>query len=65
MPIVDGMKFYNEAKEVSPDLHKKFLFFTSEPSTESLSFFQNEDIRYLTKPSTINEIRAAALSILG
>ena len=65
MPIVDGIKFYNEAKGVSPDLHKKILFFTSEPSTESLSFFQDEDIRYLTKPSTINEIRAAALSILG
>jgi CheY-like chemotaxis protein len=65
MPIVDGIKFYNEAKCFSPDLHKKILFFTSEPSTESISFFQDEEIRYLTKPSTINEIRAAALSILG
>jgi CheY-like chemotaxis protein len=65
MPIVDGIKFFNEAKRVSLDLNKKFLFFTSEPSKKSLSFFQDEDIRYLTKPSTIHEIRAAALGILG
>jgi len=65
MLVVDGMQFYNDAKKVYPDLQKRFLFFTSEPSLERISFFENEGIRYLTKPSTINEIRAAALSILG
>ncbi len=65
MPIVDGIKFYNEAKGMYPDLHKRFLFFTGAPSSELISFFQEEDLRYLTKPATINEIRAAALSILG
>ncbi len=65
MPIVDGIKFYNEAKGMYPDLHKRFLFFTGAPSSEQVSFFQDQDLRYLTKPATINEIRAAALSILG
>jgi CheY-like chemotaxis protein len=65
MPIVDGIKFYNEAKGMYPDLHKRFLFFTGASTSEQVSFFQDQDLRYLTKPATINEIRAAALSILG
>ena len=65
MPIVNGIKFYNEAKGLYPDLHKRFLFFTGAPTSERLSFFEDEDLKYLTKPATINEIRAAALSILG
>ena len=65
MPVVDGVQFYNETKELYPDLQKRFLFFTSEPSPERILFFENEDVRYLIKPSTINEIRAAALNILG
>ena len=65
MPIIDGIKFYNEAKGMYPDLNKRFLFFTGAPTSERVSFFQDQDLRYLTKPATINEIRAAALSILG
>lgn len=65
MPIVDGIKFYNEAKGMYPDLYKRFLFFTGAPSSEWVSFFRDQGLRYLTKPATINEIRAAALSILG
>jgi CheY-like chemotaxis protein len=65
MPVVDGITFYNEAKEVVPELHRKFLFFIGAPSSERISFFQDKGLRYLTKPATINEIRTAALSILG
>ncbi len=65
MPVVDGITFYNEAKGMYPDLHKRFLFFIGAPSSEGTSFLQDEGLRYLTKPATINEIRSAALSILG
>lgn len=65
MPVFDGIQFYNEAKGVYPDLQKRFLFFTSAPSSERVLFFENEHVKYLTKPSTINEIRAAAIGILG
>ena len=61
MPIVDGIEFFYQAKEVVPDLNKKFLFFTGAPSSEQTKFFQDENVRYLTKPSTIDEIRTAAL----
>ena len=65
MPVVDGMQFYSEAKKLYPGLQKNFLFFTSEPSAQRIKFFENEDVKYLKKPSTIYEIRAAALNILG
>ena len=64
MPIVDGIEFFYQAKEVVPYLNKKFLFFTGAPSSERIKFFQDENVRYLTKPSTIDEIRTAALNIL-
>jgi CheY-like chemotaxis protein len=64
MPIVDGIEFFYQAKEVVPDLNKKFLFFTGAPSSERIKFFQDENVRYLTKPSTIDGIRTAALNIL-
>ena len=64
MPIVDGIEFFCQAKEVVPDLNKKILFFTGALSSERTKFFQDENVRYLTKPSTIDEIRTAALNIL-
>ena len=64
LPIVDGIKFYNEAKGLYQDLNKRFLFFTGAPTSERVSFFHDEDLKYLTKPATINEIRDAALGIL-
>jgi len=47
-----------------PELHKRFLFFTGATTPERVSFFKNENVRYLEKPSTISKIRAAALSVL-
>ena len=65
MPIVDGLKFFNEAKAISQELNKKFLFFTGAPTSDRLTFFRDENIRYLVKPSTINEIRATVLNMLA
>lgn len=65
MPMADGLKFFTEAKEFSPELNKRFLFFTGAPTPDRLSFFKDENLRYLVKPSTINEIRSTALSILA
>jgi hypothetical protein len=65
MPIVDGLKFFSEAKAISPELNKRFLFFTGAPTSDRLTFFRDENIRYLVKPSTINEIRATVLNMLA
>jgi CheY-like chemotaxis protein len=60
VPILDGIQLFKQAKEI-PDLHKRFLFFTGNPTPERVSFFRTENVTYLTKPSTIYEIREAAL----
>lgn len=65
MPMVDGLKFFTETKGFSPELNKRFLFFTGAPTPDRLSFFKDENLRYLVKPSTINEIRSTVLSILA
>lgn len=65
MPIVDGIEFYKQAKEIFPDMNNRFLFFTGAPTTERISFFNDENLKYLPKPSTIDAIRTSALSILG
>ena len=65
MPLVDGLKFFTQAKVLSPELNKRFLFFTGAPTPDRLSFFRDENLRYLVKPSTINEIRDTALSMLA
>lgn len=65
MPIMDGMQFYNQAKEICPGLNKKLIMFMSAPDAEQKSFFRHEGIRHLEKPSTISEIRTAAANIMG
>lgn len=65
LPIDDGIKFYRAAKEICPDLQKRFLFFINAPTPEQLAFFEKENLRYLAKPASIGEIRQAAVSILG
>jgi CheY-like chemotaxis protein/rubrerythrin len=65
LPIVDGLQFYKEAKTILPDLPKRFLLFTGPPTSDQLSFLKNENLRYLVKPSTINEIRETALKSLA
>lgn len=64
LPILDGLHLFTRAKELVPDLHKRFLFFTGAPTADRISFFKTENLRYLIKPSTINEIRGTALSML-
>ena len=63
IPIIKGLQFFMEAKKLTPDLAKKFLFFTSPPSPEQLSFFRDQHVRYLVKPSTIAEIRQTVLEM--
>lgn len=65
LPIVDGLQFYKEAKTILPDLPKRFLLFTGPPPSDQLSFLKDEKLRYLVKPSSINEIRKTALKSLA
>jgi len=64
MPVLDGLQFFKQAKMVFPELAQRFLFFTGDATPERISFFEDEKLKYLLKPSTISEIRSTALSIL-
>ena len=64
MPIMNGLKFYEHASKIYPNINERFLFFTGRPSTEITTFFKKNRIEFLTKPSDINVIQEKALDIL-
>ncbi|MBM2837523.1 MAG: response regulator receiver domain/Rubrerythrin [Deltaproteobacteria bacterium] len=65
MPVMNGIEFYNQAVEMYPNIKERFLFFTSSFDNDRLSFFRENNIRYLQKPSSINNIVKALVEILG
>lgn len=65
MPVMNGIEFYNKAVEMYPNIKERFLFFTSSYDNDRLSFFRKNDLRYLQKPSSINDIVKAIVEILG
>ena len=64
MPVIDGIKFYNQAVAKYPDLKERFLFFVDYLNPEVASFLKENKIRYITKPATITEIKREVMSIL-
>jgi len=64
MPLLDGLQFFSQGKNIYPELSNRFLFFTGAATPERISFFEKEHIKYLVKPSKISEIRATALGML-
>ena len=63
-PVIDGIKFYNQAVAKYPDLKECFLFFVDYLNPEVASFLKENKIRYITKPATITEIKREVMSIL-
>lgn len=50
MPEMDGISFYRVIKEGLPELKNRVLFLTGNPTDEAISFFKENDCRYITKP---------------
>jgi CheY-like chemotaxis protein len=65
MPVMNGVEFYKKAVEIFPTIKDRFLFFTSSVDDGPLSFFKENDLRYLEKPSTMKEVKNAVVSILS
>lgn len=63
MPVMNGIEFYNKAVEMYPNIKERFLFFTATFGEDRLSFFRNNGIRYLQKPSPIGDIIKAIVEI--
>jgi CheY-like chemotaxis protein len=64
MPQMDGLECYSQAAEKFPQIHKRFLFLTGNPSQENRSFLRDNQLPSLTKPFHIKAIRDQALQIL-
>jgi CheY-like chemotaxis protein len=64
MPIMDGLSFYGHAVEIFPPLKDRFLFITGNVSPEKLDFFQQNNLKFLSKPAPITTIRNEALKLL-
>jgi two-component system, chemotaxis family, chemotaxis protein CheY len=64
MPIMDGVSFYRHAVEIFPPLKDRFLFITGNVSQGKLDFFQQNNLKFLSKPAPITTMRNEALKFL-
>jgi len=51
MPVMNGMDFYEEAVKTFSDIKERIIFFTGSCEERCLSFFRENNLRYLAKPS--------------
>ena len=59
MPFMSGPEFYAQAALKDPGIGRRFIFFASAPSEENIEFFAKNNLRYLTKPASIEDIKKA------
>lgn len=64
MPIMNGIEFYKQAAARDASIGRRFLFFTAYPQPENLAFFQEHNLRYLTKPANIDEIQTTVRELI-
>lgn len=64
MPVMDGKEFYRQAVKIDSAIGRRFLFFTSDFSEETDSFFQKERLPRLFKPAPLNEIKNAVMDLV-
>jgi len=63
MPVMDGVEFYSKAREIIPGISERFMFYSATLNVERISFFNENRIKYLVKPASISNIRAAVMDI--
>jgi len=56
--------FFNVVRNLYPDIGQRYLFITGDPSPERKTFFDQNHLAFLTKPSSVSKIRQNALEIL-
>lgn len=65
MPHMGGIEFYNMAVKKYPNIWDRIIFFTCFDDKDHISFFKKNNLKYLIKPSPINEIKKAVISIMN
>ncbi len=64
LPKIDGLSLYEQSTAKFPTLRHRFLFITGNLSPERKAFFNENHLRYLTKPMSINVLREVASEII-
>jgi CheY-like chemotaxis protein len=64
MPVMDGITFFKKAIAKFPSLHKRFLFMSGDISPERKDFFNENHVKYLSKPMEIKLLREIASEII-
>lgn len=64
MPEMDGVTFYKEAVKIYPDINERIVFFTGGISENRKTFFSDNNLTFMLKPSGISTIREKVLPIL-
>ena len=64
MPVLNGIEFYRQASVSDPNIGKRFLFYSGNPTDEHMRYFSENNIQYLTKPAPIGQIQKSVQNIL-
>jgi len=64
MPVMGGIEMRDRAMEVFPSIEKRLLFFTESSNLISQSLLRARKLKFLVKPSGVNEIRLAVAGML-
>ncbi len=60
-----AIDFYKKAIELYPTIKKRFLFFTGTFDYKIISYLNQNNLRYLVKPSPVKDIKDAVSKILA
>ncbi len=64
MPELDGINLYKKAVVVDPSLKDRVLFFSGAIDNATEKFISQNDLSFLQKPASIEEIEAQVLTII-
>jgi CheY-like chemotaxis protein len=62
---ISGIEFYKRAVENDPAIGERFLFLTGFPKPETIDFFLQNNLRYMTKPFSVKEIKQTVNEIIA
>lgn len=64
MPVMNGIEFFKKAVQRHPQLRDRFVFITGAPDPERVHFFNDNNLKFLTKPAPISEIRRTVREVM-
>jgi len=65
MPVMNGIAFYKEAVKTFSGIKERVIFFTGAHEESSLTFFKDNNLRYLAKSLGPQDLMNSVREILG